>query len=130
MNDHESGFVDAFVPAPKRERLREALPNPKKRKKALDRLAHNPDLDFGFAQAIPGPSQNPSGIEKMLRAKGAAEQCYVISESVDFDGRTIPLREALDSIVGQGMGTIISCVPGRLCYYEGEDPKSRYIFAR
>jgi hypothetical protein len=39
------------------------------------------------------------------------------------------LLAALKQIVGYGMGTVISCLPGRLGYFEGE-LKERYILQR
>jgi hypothetical protein len=37
------------------------------------------------------------------------------------------LEKALAEIIGQGMGTFISCIPGKLGYFEGEDPGERYL---
>lgn len=53
--------------------------------------------------------------------------CYAISEDDAFDGMLLSLREALDAIVGSGSGTLLSCIPGRLGYYEEEGPKVRFI---
>jgi hypothetical protein len=33
-------------------------------------------------------------------------------------------------VVGRGMGTLISCVPGQLAFFEGEGPSHRCILAR
>jgi hypothetical protein len=40
------------------------------------------------------------------------------------------LRDAINQILGVGHGTLLSCVPGRLGYFEGEDPGERYILER
>jgi hypothetical protein len=40
----------------------------------------------------------------------------------------MPLADALRKIVGNGMGTFLSCVPGRLAYFEDED--GRWILER
>jgi len=64
----------------------------------------------------------------MLAAKGAGSRCWVISESSELDTREMDLLEALGETVGHGMGTIISCVAGRLAYFEDED--ARYILQR
>ena len=42
----------------------------------------------------------------------------------------MPLRDALEGTIGQGMGTIICCVPGRLAYFEGEDMGARFVLAK
>jgi hypothetical protein len=41
--------------------------------------------------------------------------------------RSISLS-ALKEVVGYGMGTLISCIPGRLAYFESED--ERYILQK
>jgi hypothetical protein len=45
-------------------------------------------------------------------------------------GREMDLLEALEDTVGGGMGTIISCVPGELAYFESEEQGERYICHR
>lgn len=42
----------------------------------------------------------------------------------------MPLDEALRAVVGRGMGAFVSCVPGRLAYFESEEPGSRYLLHR
>jgi hypothetical protein len=37
------------------------------------------------------------------------------------------LAEALEAVVGGGFGTLISCIPGRLGYFEGELPRDRKL---
>jgi hypothetical protein len=49
----------------------------------------------------------------------------------DFDpGTTSSLSDAIDRVFAFVDGTIISCVAGRLAYYEGEAPKNRFILHR
>jgi hypothetical protein len=43
--EHELAFVDAFVDPAKKGRYRALLPNRKRRRSILDRLAHAPGLD-------------------------------------------------------------------------------------
>jgi hypothetical protein len=42
--------------------------------------------------------------------------------------KELPLVEALQQIVGRGMGTVLSCIPGRLAFVETED--ERFILGR
>jgi hypothetical protein len=37
------------------------------------------------------------------------------------------LLAALELVIGSGLGTVISCIPGKLAYYEGELPGDRYV---
>ena len=39
-------------------------------------------------------------------------------------------KEALEKIVGLRMGAFISCIPGVLAYFEGEETNERYILER
>ena len=127
--DHEAAVL-TFVLQPTRRRLAEQIAIPKRRLKALQRtLSHLNDLDPRYAKRIPPAEQTPDHITALLGQRGAPANCYVISEG-DLDAKTMPLAEALTCIVGSGMGTLISCVPGRLGYFDGEDPGERYILER
>lgn len=66
---------------------------------------------------------------EVLRARGAPDTCYVVSYSDELDGREIPLCEAVTAIHGWG-SALLSCIPGRLAYFEGEMPDSRCILQR
>jgi len=63
----------------------------------------------------------------MLRSLGAGENCWVISEG-PLDAHEVELLHALKEVVGRGFGTLLSCVPGHLAYFESED--ERYILQR
>jgi len=52
----------------------------------------------------------------------------VISEDPALDQKELPLVEALEQIVGRGMGTVLSCIPGCLAFVETED--GRFILER
>ena len=67
--------------------------------------------------AIPSNQQNPLALTKLFRAKGAGSTCYVMSENFRLDGWEVDLETALKGTVGGQMGTLISCVPGRLGYF-------------
>jgi hypothetical protein len=40
----------------------------------------------------------------------------------------MPLDQALKATVGNGIGTILSCIPGKLAYFEDEE--ERFILHR
>jgi hypothetical protein len=85
-------------------------------------------LDPAFAQLIPSAKQNVAGISKLLREKGAPENCWVISESSHLDSQLMPLLDALKEILGRGIGTFLSCIPEVLGYFEDEE--GRFILHR
>lgn len=128
--DHESRLVQAFVRAEQRDRYLSLLANPRKRGTILGRLAHSVDLDARFVQPIPAADHTPERIARILAARGAPERCHMVSENPSLDGREMPLGEALRAVVGYGQGTIISCVPGRLAFYESGEPRQRFILQR
>jgi hypothetical protein len=39
------------------------------------------------------------------------------------DGQEMKLKDALDALIGVGSGTIISCIPGKLAFFESEDSR-------
>lgn len=129
MND-EATLISTFVNPTKRKHLIEVLANPKRRHRATAELAHFHDLDPSTVVPLEDAAQTSAAIESALRTRGAGENCHVISENRAIDGKTLPLKSALDKVVGQGMGTLLSCVPGELAYYESAGPSDRCILAR
>lgn len=104
------------------------LAKPKRRSDLTDTLAHFKHLDLRYAVQIAGPKRRASGILELLKSKGAPETCYALSEDSELDGKEILLTDALASTVGCGMGTFLSCIPGKLAYFEDED--QRWILER
>jgi len=126
----EQALINSFVTKSKRERLAGLLANPKRRAKATSSLAHFNDLDPRWVVSLPNDQHDPIAVERALRARGAADTCYLVSEASALDGRRLPLRTALEEVIGYGMGTLLSCIPGKLAYYEGEGPSDRCILER
>lgn len=119
--NHEEALVRAFIPSHRQERFLEIIAKPKKRAKLLNELSHFKALNPKFMVAIPPNQRNPAALVKLLRSKGAGSTCYVMSENSTLDGKEVDLEAALKETVGGQMGTLISCVPGRLGYFEDED---------
>jgi hypothetical protein len=68
-----------------------------------------------------------------LKNHGAGESCYSISDSEEIDGKELPLLTALEKAVGYGMPSIVSCIPGKLSFFEAEQdygPPPRFILKR
>ena len=126
--DHEKATIKAFVVANKPERFLGFISNPKRRDKFLRELAHFRHLDPRFTKALPPRNQCPKAVAAPLRARGAGDTCWVISELGRIDGPEMSLESALSEIIGIGMGTILSCIPGKLAYFEDED--SRFILEK
>src|SRR5215469_12032177 len=111
---HEVETIRSFITRRKRERYLGFVSNPKTRAKLIQQLPHFKDIDPACKRSIIPSMQNPRDITKLLLARGSPGYCYLIAEDPLLDGQELQLREALEEIVGSGMGAILSCIPGRL----------------
>jgi len=132
MPEHEQATIMAFVVRDKQERLLLLAASPRNRKKLTRELGHFRWFDKRYSTPVSWSAdpkrklwdRHLQGIENivlLLRSKGAGQSCWVISENVEIDGKLLPLETALESVIGSGMGSILSCIPGKLAYFEGED---------
>lgn len=121
--NHEVDAIRSFVVKAKRDRYIESLSSPRKRTDFVRKLAHFKDIDPRYKVPIPSSKRGPAGITDILRSKGAGSHCWAISENPEIDGKELPILDALKRTVGYGMGTILSCSPGRLAFFESEDER-------
>ena len=122
----EDATVRAFIVPAKRDRYAALLANPAKRAKILDLLNHCRDFDARYATALASTTDIPA----LLRSRGAAQTCHVISDFREIDGREMPLDDAVAGADESGLGTLLCCVPGRLAYYVGERGEQRLLLMR
>ncbi len=128
--EHEAALIRAFVLPRKRNRYFQFLNDPMRRETLLRGLDHLQNLDARYVQRIPPDKQSATDIETLLRRKGAPATCHVVSASRNLDGREMPLLTVLAEVVGCGTGTLLSCIPGRLGYFESEEVGERYLLER
>ena len=128
--EHEAALIRAFVLPRRRARYFQFLNYPVRREKSLRVLDHLRNLDARYVHQIPPDKQSATDIETLLRRKGAPATCHVVSASRNLDGREMPLLTALAEVVGCGIGTLLSCIPGRLGYFESEEDGERYLLER
>jgi hypothetical protein len=126
--NHEEAAIKAFIIPTRQDRYLGFLSNPKRRAKFTSEFSHFKALNPKFLVQIPPSQQNPASVFKLLISMGAGPNCWIISEWGKLDGREMDLEIALGEAIGMGMGTLISCIPGRLGYFEDEDV--RYILKR
>lgn len=129
-DDHASATIAAFVAPGRRDRYLGLLASERGRARLRAALAHFRDLDARYARAVPPADHTPARLAEVLRGRGAPAACHLLAEDDALDGRTLPLDEALAAVVGRGTGAFVSCIPGRLAYYEGEEAGERYILER
>jgi hypothetical protein len=125
---HDESVIAAFVKRNKRERYREILSNAHSRHKFTCKLAHFADFDSRYRLPIPSNKHFVENIAIELRSRHSPNIVFAISEDPTLDQKEIPLLEALQQVVGRGMGTVLSCIPGRLAFVETED--ERFILER
>jgi hypothetical protein len=125
---HEQSLIAAFVGKTKRDRCREILSNPRLRRKFTSQLAHFKDFDPQFRLPIPSNKLFVDNIALELQKRHSPSIVFAISEDPPLDQKELPLIEALKQIVGRGMGTVLSCIPGHLAFVETED--ERFILER
>ena len=125
---HEQLVIDCFVDKSQRDRLKQLTKTKKGRIKLRHYLAHSIKFNKRYILQIPKNMETPDDVFQLLVKKGSPNNCcYLISENTNFDGKTIKLKDALQDIIGSNIATIISCVPGKLAYYEGEELNERFI---
>lgn len=126
---HEEEFVRYFINPDKKERYLSMLKTKFGRKKLLHRLDHITahELDLRYVQRISVEAHTVSSLHDLLTSKGAPDICSCLSVNPSLDGLRVPLSDALSSTVGMSIGTIISCLSGRLGYFEGEDKGAWFL---
>lgn len=123
----EEAIVGAFVVSQKRERYIGLLRSPKRRREFLRQLYHFHDFKPSCLVRLEGGKTSPDAVLAELRRRGAGPECYVISADPELDATIDQLASVIPRVYGNIDATIVSCVPGRLAYYEGEPPQNRFI---
>jgi len=128
---HELAVIRSFIAKDRQERCGYLLSHPERRRKFTDALAHFKWLDDRFAKPIPPAVAHGAGeIVALLKSKGAGTTVWVISESHALDGREMSLVDAMDRTWGSFTGTILSCIPGKLAFFHGEEMRSERLLER
>lgn len=121
----EEQTIRAFVQKTKQERCCLLLANPKRRKDFTKELAHFKWLDDRFAHPIPSSlAHTAEAVASLLRNRGAGRTVWAIAEDPTIDGTELILDEAIKRVLSRSMGTILSCIPGKLAFFQGEEMQS------
>jgi hypothetical protein len=125
---HEQATVKAFIQKERQDRCLFLLSHPSRRRDFTDQLAHFKWFDARFARSIPPTTAHTAEeIVALLRRKGAGSRAWVISEWSELDAQEIALEDVVHRVWGGDMGTIVSCIPGKLGFFRGEDMKSELV---
>lgn len=131
----EEIIVKSFINKRIQQRVLFELFSPKKRDNVMNMLCHNysDTLRKEFMIEIPKPNSDPNEIAKLMKKQGASNDCYAMSWNHSIDGKHMSLSSALEVAVGEGFPSLISCIPGKLAYFEAEQeygPPPRFILKR
>ncbi len=127
MSTEESEFFNKFVHQERRERISGLLNSRKKRQKFCVSLPHSSLFESRWIVKIPDAYDTPETVYKMLKKRGAPEECHLVSASPELDGCSMTLSNALNRVMFNDWGTVIICIPSKLGYFEGEENGDRYI---
>jgi hypothetical protein len=129
QDNHETQFVKKFIVPEKRQRWLDYLKTKRKRNKFLVRLSDESDFITKNMSRLPQSINNAQNIYRYLIKSGASDKCWVISQFELIECREMSIEDALDKCVGIGLGTVLSIIPGKLCYYEAEMPGERWLLS-
>ena len=120
----EAKVIENYIVKSKRERYLNFIKKPKTRKKLTDELAHFSSQLDNFEEIKTNEWEVIN--EKLKRIK-STQDCYVISENSEIDGKRMKINNALTETIGMGMGTLIVFGNADLVFYEGEGPSDRWL---
>jgi len=121
----EKKVIKKFVKKTKQERYICFISVPKNRIKFTQTLAHFHDLNLMEFEKVTGDVEKI--IFDRINKSGGSSNCYLISESSNFDQKVLDLKNALNEVIGRGIGTIIVIGNAENIIYEGEGPNDRFI---
>jgi len=125
---HEVSLIKSFIIKERQQRYLDLLSTPKGRIKFRSYIAHFKDLNYQFYSELPDSINQAIGLYNLLKSNGAPEFCYIISSNSKFDKKDMLLRDALNNLFLSGIEFFMSCIPGKLAYFEGED--GRYLLQK
>ena len=125
INEQEQKLIAKFVNKAKQDRYLAFLSKEKTRHKFTEELYHFRNFNWNLFREIPGSESERETVASEVK-KRKISTCYVISVNPEYDGKFIPVAEAIEDVIGTE-GTILIFGVADFIYYEGEAPSRRYI---
>ena len=117
----ELATIAAFVVSERQERVRLVLA----RGEVNDSdWAHNPPLRESAMWQLPSGWSADDLLAELRRRGASATATGIIGQ---LAGQTLPLDQAVRTVFAAWYGDLLSLVPGRLAYYDGEWKNARYL---
>jgi hypothetical protein len=124
--EHELLLIKQFVIKDRQERYLTLIETGKGRKKFRNYISHFKDLNSKYCTPV-HTLQSHIQLYDILKLEGAPNACYIISENSKYDMRSVDIMEAGKQLFASGIAFFLSCIPGKLAYYEGEEANERFI---
>lgn len=120
QNIHETAFIKTFIIKEKQERLLALIQNKKSRKRFRLLLAHNIEVNKKYVQILKTEEINIEYLRQLLKKYGSPNTCHIMCENSNYDDKEMTLNEALNEFINRDISFIMSCIPGKLAYFQGE----------
>jgi len=128
VNANIEVLVQLFVRKDKRGRMLALAP--KRRADFRHALLNDlRSLDPAVVSPLPRSAASVDAVAKALRAAGAGERAYCISDYIDEDDCELGLMDALVLMVGQANNSLVYPIGSRVAYYENHESE-QYILRR
>jgi hypothetical protein len=85
-----------------------------------DLLHDTRSLDASVMHSLAG-GLSIDAVAQALRAAGAGEQAYCVSELLDVDGREQRVLDALQAVVGRSQDSLVFVIGTRAAYHENHE---------
>lgn len=125
---HEESLINSFILKERQGRYTNLISTSKGRKKFRTYIAHFKDLNKNKCTLI--DCEDFVQLYHLLKSKGAPDICYIISEHSNYDMQNLSLLLAIKSLFNSGISYFLSCIPGKLVYYEGEERNQKILLLK
>jgi len=122
----EIKVIKKFINKDKQNRYIQFVSLHKNRHKFISDLSHFNFLNWNLFDDVNG-DEGKIIINALQKNHVDCKSCYVISENVDIDTKTLGAKEAIKETVGSGMGTILVFGDAEMIFYECETMNTRFI---
>ncbi|MED3965826.1 hypothetical protein [Niallia taxi] len=132
--NHEEKIIRSFIEKRLQDRVLFELSKQKYREKLYWRLTNYFETTVNQRYIQKMEFIDITKLVPLLKSEGATNDCYVLSYDQDYDGKYYSLNDdVIKKLICNGMPFIISCIPGKLAYFQGERELGepvRYLFKK
>jgi hypothetical protein len=127
--DLEVAVLTRYVRPAKRDRLVEFVTSPKKRDRVFDELNTSGIFDPRWLTEFAAGRDAASLLREYTR-RGMGGEVYLMCASHLFDGRRMPLADALAELVGRCVDVLAYCPASGTAFYEWHHSGSSWFLRR